>query len=80
MTKQKSAMVKPGEYGVGNANAPMAGHLFLDMPSCVALGIVKMQKQSATCDVSPLLGVSSGQRNSHFAEKLCGCGQGVLWV
>jgi hypothetical protein len=41
---------------MGNTDAPTAGHLFLDMPSSVALGIVEMQMPFATDDVLPLPG------------------------
>jgi hypothetical protein len=38
---------------VGKAVTPLAGYLFFDIPSTVALGIVEMQMQFATGDVTP---------------------------
>jgi hypothetical protein len=46
---------------MGNTDAPMAVHLFLDMLSSVALGIVEMQMQFATGDVPPMLSATVGQ-------------------
>jgi hypothetical protein len=47
----------------------MADHLFLDMPSSVALGIVKMQMQLVMAHMTPLLSVPAGQRNELLSTK-----------
>jgi hypothetical protein len=56
----------------------MAGHVFLDMPSSVALGIVEMQIHHATGDATALLSVPSDQENNHVVDKVCGCERRVL--
>jgi hypothetical protein len=45
---------------MGDTDARMAGHLFLDMPSSVTVGIVEMQMQSATSDIPRLLNLLVG--------------------
>jgi hypothetical protein len=53
--------------GVGNTNVPVASHLFLDIPSRVALGIVEMRMQLATADVTKLLSMPVSQlKESHY--------------
>jgi hypothetical protein len=54
-------MAKSGEYGGRDTNAPISGHLFLDMPSSVALGIVEMRMQLATADIFQLLSMPVNQ-------------------
>jgi hypothetical protein len=57
----------------------MAGHLFLDMPSSVAVGIVEMQMQFATGDIPPLLNLPVGQWNNRVVDKGCRCERCTLW-
>jgi hypothetical protein len=56
----------------------MAGHVFLDMPSSVVLGIVEMQIHHAAGDVTALLSVPSDQANNHIVDKVRGCERRVL--
>jgi hypothetical protein len=53
--------------GVTNTDAPVAGDLFLDKPSSVALGVIEMQMQLATADIPKLLGMTVSQlEESHY--------------
>jgi hypothetical protein len=64
---------------VESGAAPMAGHLFLDMLSSVALGIVEMRAQLATADILQLLSMPVSQwKNPVVDEEYC-CEGCVLW-
>jgi hypothetical protein len=60
-------------------DAPMAGHLFLDMPSSGALGIVEMQMQLATADITQLLTMPVVQGKNHIIDQVCRDEGSVLW-
>jgi hypothetical protein len=50
----------------------MAGHLWLDIPSSVALGIVKIQMQLVTTNIPQLLGMPVIQwKNRVMDEVYC---------
>jgi hypothetical protein len=57
----------------------MAGHLFVDMPSSVALGIVKMQTRLATADILQLLSMPVRQEENHVIDEVYCCEGYVLW-
>jgi hypothetical protein len=46
---------------VGDTDALVVGHPFMNMPSIVALGIVEMQMQLATDDIHKLLSILVSQ-------------------
>jgi hypothetical protein len=59
--------------GVGNTDVPMADHLFLDVPSSAALGIVEIQMQLATADIIHLLSMPVSQSKNHAMNEVCCC-------
>jgi hypothetical protein len=71
-------MIKSGEYGGQNMDASMACHLFLEMPSRVALGIIEIQILFAMSYVTPLLSVRAGQENHHVVENVYRCERRAL--
>jgi hypothetical protein len=60
-------------------DALMAGHLFLDMPNSVVLGIVEMRMQPATADILQLLSMLVSQRKNHVIDEVYRCEGCVLW-
>jgi hypothetical protein len=57
----------------------MAGHMFLNMPGSLALGIVEMQMQLATADIPQVLGMPVNEWKNHVIGKLYLCEGCVLW-
>jgi hypothetical protein len=51
----------------------MAGHLFLDIPSSVAFGIVEIQMQIAAADILQLLSMPVRQWKNHVIGEVCRC-------
>jgi hypothetical protein len=57
----------------------MAGYLFLDMLSSMALGIVEMQKQLATAHILQLLSIPASQWKDFVIDEVYHCEGCVLW-
>jgi hypothetical protein len=57
----------------------MAGHLLLDLPSSIALGIVEMQMQLATLDIPKLLSMVISEWKNHVLDEVYRCEGWVLW-
>jgi hypothetical protein len=64
---------------VGNTGAPMTDRPFMDIPSNVALGIVEMQMQLATADISHLLSMPVSQCKNHVTGEGYCCEEHILW-
>jgi hypothetical protein len=57
----------------------MAGHLFLDMPSSMALGVVEIQMQLVTADIFQSLSLPVSQWKNHVTGEAYLCKGCVLW-
>jgi hypothetical protein len=53
--------------------------MLLDVRGSVVFGIIEMQKQFATRDVTLLLSLPAGQGNNHVVNKIYRCGRRSLW-
>jgi hypothetical protein len=59
-------------------HTPIAAHLFVDMPSGLALGLFEMQLQFATVYVTPLHPVPAREGNNHVVDKVYQCERHAL--
>jgi hypothetical protein len=63
-------MAKSGECVDGEPDAPMADHLFLDIPNSVALAIVELQMQLAMTDITQLPSMPANQWKNRVTDEV----------
>jgi hypothetical protein len=64
---------------MGDTDAPMAGHLFLDFPGSVVVGIAECKHSLRRAMVLPLLTARASQWNNYVVEKVCLHKRRAMW-